>query len=136
MSFGTISIMPRYVRQTRAYNWCAKAFGKGVAENRVERGARFLEEAIELAQVCDVPKELAVKLVDRVYSRPVGTVASEVGGVGVTLLVLCELLGVSADDLEAREMALCEAKYDADPNYFANRLNAKAEAGVAMRSEV
>lgn len=126
----------RDIRQNRTFQWCVAAFGKSVADNKIERGARFLEEAVELAQAVGVPEETALKLVRHVYSRPVGEVTSELGGVGVTLLVLCELLGLSADTCEEMEVNRVMRKLVDDPKHFAARLDAKAAAGVAIRSDL
>lgn len=80
--------------QEAVYKWTVKAFGKEVAKDKVERNQRFLEEALELVQSLDLPKEDALKLVDYVYSRPKGEPSQEVGGVSVTLSNLC-----SANDI-------------------------------------
>lgn len=55
----------------------------------MERNHRFLEEALELVQACDTTQEDAHRLVDYVFSRPVGERLQEVGGVMVTLALLC-----------------------------------------------
>ena len=38
------------------WSWLVTAFGEGSANNRRERAARFLEEALELAQACELDK--------------------------------------------------------------------------------
>jgi hypothetical protein len=134
MSIAKFGIMPRMLRQQRAFEWCRRAFGVSVAENRPERAARFLEEAIELAQVVGLPEEAAARLVRHIYSRPVGEIRQEVGGVSVTLLILCEQLGINADWEEAKELARVVAKTAQDPEHFAHRLDAKAAAGVGIPS--
>jgi len=135
-STAKFSMMPRYLRQTKAFEWCKKAFGDAVVVNKPERGARMLEEALELAQATGVTEEMAAKLVKHVFSRPVGVVAQEAGQLQLTLLILCEQFGFQADWEEATELARVIAKTDADPKHFAARLNAKADAGVAIYSEV
>lgn len=54
-----------------------------------ERAARFLEEALELAQAAGLNRIDAIVLTDYVFSRPVGPIAGEVGGVMTTLASLC-----------------------------------------------
>jgi len=77
--------------QKRVLSWFKACFGdnpkKLAAKDRVHR---FIEEALELAQSVDMPKEDALMLVDYVYGRPKGEVAQECGGVILTLNVLME----------------------------------------------
>src|SRR6185312_5264384 len=74
-----------------------------------QRSFRFLEEALELAQAVGTTREEALKLVDYVYSRPIGQVGQEIGGVMVTLAgvatVCAELVNSCAED----ELARCIA---------------------------
>lgn len=53
---------------------------------------RFLEEAMELAQAMEVTKEEAAKLLDYVFSRPVGEVRQELGGTVFTLVGVANAL--------------------------------------------
>ena len=73
--------------------WMVKCFGREVADNVPERNHRFLEEAIELVQANGTTREEAHMLVDYVFSRPVGDVAQELGGVMVTLAALSNAAG-------------------------------------------
>jgi NTP pyrophosphatase (non-canonical NTP hydrolase) len=61
-----------------------------------ERGMRFLEEALELAQAVGVNLLEVERLTDSVYAKPKGQVAQEIGGVGTTLLALAESQNLSA----------------------------------------
>lgn len=56
-----------------------------------ERNHRFLEEALELVQACNCSKEEAHALVDFVFDRPTGELHQEIGGVILTLSVLCSV---------------------------------------------
>lgn len=76
--------------QTKVGAWCIKCFGLTVAQNKLERNHRFLEESLELVQSLGCSKEEALMLVDYVFSRPIGEPYQEVGGVMVTLAALCE----------------------------------------------
>lgn len=76
--------------QYRVKCWLLECFGIEVANDRVERNHRFLEEALELAQSLGCTKGDAMLLVDYVYARPVGEPNQEVGGVMLTLAALCD----------------------------------------------
>jgi NTP pyrophosphatase (non-canonical NTP hydrolase) len=69
--------------------WALKTFGVRVASNNAQRNHRFLEEALELVQAAGCTEAEARMLVDYVYSRPIGEVKQEVGGVMITLSALC-----------------------------------------------
>jgi len=74
--------------QARAARWCADALGQSAVDDPIERGHRFFEEAAELAQAAGISRHDAMVLVDYVYSRPVGEIKQETGGVLVTLAIL------------------------------------------------
>ena len=77
------------------------------------------------------PRAMAHKLVDFVFSRPKGEIAQELGGVGVTVLLLAEAAGCSAEMEEAREVLRVLAKPLA---HFKARTQAKTEAGFLVTS--
>lgn len=81
--------------QQRVANWMYAVFGPEVAADKYERGMRFGEEAIELLQAGGLTKVDILKLIRRVYSRPVGEKCQEVGGTLVTLAAWCEAHGIS-----------------------------------------
>lgn len=74
-----------------------------IALDRKERAARFIEEAIELAQAEDLPLNLVMAVASRVYARPAGDVQKEIGQAQVTLECLAKNLGLSVDAEAARE---------------------------------
>ena len=76
--------------QDRVRDWLYACFGAEIATDRIERGQRFLEEALELAQAGDITADDAHRLVDYVYGRPQGVLFQEVGGVMTTLAALCQ----------------------------------------------
>lgn len=81
--------------QSRAVEWALDCFGYDVVMNRVERGLRVCEEVMELSQCAGVSHAQARQVVDYVFKRPVeADPEKEVGGVVVTLAVLCEAMGV------------------------------------------
>lgn len=123
----------RNERQRAVKDWASRTFGAAVALDGRERAQRFVEEAIELAQACDLHEEDVREILARVYSRPVGEMTQEVGGVGVTLLALCEAAGVSADDAESAELARV---LSIPAEHFRAKQAAKARAGTARMPEI
>lgn len=91
--------------QTRVNLWMMQCFGEVIANDKVERNHRFLEEALELVQSLGCSKEEAYQLVDYVYARPKGEPYQEVGGVMVTLAALCLANGLSISDEGEKELA-------------------------------
>jgi hypothetical protein len=82
-------------RQSKVLAWAVENFGD-IAKNRDERAIRLAEEAIEVAQAEGVSLELIHRVAERVYSRPVGEIGREIGGVAITLDALAENLGRNA----------------------------------------
>jgi NTP pyrophosphatase (non-canonical NTP hydrolase) len=75
--------------QERVQEWIIYCFDKKIAEDKIERNHRFLEESLELVQACGCTQEEAHCLVDYVYGRSTGEADQEIGGVMVTLAALC-----------------------------------------------
>ena len=69
---------------------------------------------------------MAHLLVDHVFSRPIGTLEQELGGVGISALVLASAAGLSADDAEAAELERVLSK---PIEHFRARNDAKVAAG-------
>lgn len=90
--------------QLRVRPWMLACFNAEIATDMLERGDRFIEEALELVQSGGYSRERAHALVDYVYGRPQGEVNQEVGGVMVTLAAYC--LAAGADMHEAGETEL------------------------------
>lgn len=118
-------------RQKAVTEWVESRFGVDVQTNVHERAMRFLEEAIELFQAADgkCTAEDAHKLVDYVFSRPVGHQAQEIGGVMVTLYALAEQLWYKVDNCEADEI---NRIYTLPKRHFQKRQAKKKEAGVCV----
>jgi hypothetical protein len=76
-----------YQEQARA--WGLACFGREVLDSKSGRNHRFAEEAIELTQSLGMTAADWLTLVDYVYGRPDGEPEQEVGGVMVTLALLC-----------------------------------------------
>jgi len=80
--------------QLDMHNWTLKIGGPEAPSIRL-RARRFLEEALELAQACNVDRENAIRIVNNIYDRPAGDPFQEVGGAAITLLALCEQAQIS-----------------------------------------
>lgn len=83
--------------QKRVHEWMIKCMGTKVALSTNERNFRFLEEAAELVQAGGMSRRQALETINYVFSREIGTVPSETGGVMVTLAALCTAHGVDMD---------------------------------------
>lgn len=119
-------------RQRQVIAWARRSFGDAVADNRIERVLRVLEEALELAQAEGLQLGAARHLASLVFSRLPGKSMQEVGGVSVTLLAYCEIAELSADQCERAEIDRILAK---PLEHFRRRQNEKAALGVAMRAQ-
>lgn len=83
-----------YSFSVRVLKWALTCFGSTRVYQKQERVARFLEEALELAQASGISKQDARILLDYVFSRPPGDFEQEVGGVMNTLALLTETSGI------------------------------------------
>jgi len=124
--------MNREERQRQAAQWAERCFGRAVVEDRKERVTRILEEAIELAQAEGLDAGTVARLTTRVFAKPAGEPRQELGGLGVCVLVYAEAACLSADEVEAEEVAAILAR---DPGYFRQRQNAKAAQGVGRATD-
>lgn len=126
----------RTERQQIAHKWALECFGEAHVKNPAQRALRLLEEAVEMAQACGVTQDMAQKCVDVVYSRPVGEPFNEAGGIGLTLLILCETLEFDAEHAEAFELGRVLAKpreefYKRNAEKVALGLDATALSGTS-----
>lgn len=119
--------MSREFRQISVHAWAVQAFGLEEANSITQRGLRLLEEAAEAFQACGGTVEMAHKLIDHVFSRPVGELAQELGGTGVTLLALAQAAGLDAEAEEVREVERVLSK---PIEHFRQRNAAKNAAGL------
>ena len=107
--------------QQRVAEWLAACFSPSGGSDREERVYRFFEEALELAQASGCSREDAHRLVNYVFSRPVGRPELEVGGVMVTLAGLCVAARIDMNDAANRELERNWARIDAIRNKRANK---------------
>lgn len=114
----------RDYRQKVVVEWGRRAFGADHMADKIVRAARFMEEAAELVQAIGLPKDHAQRAFDHAYSRPAGNVNQEAGGVAVTLMALCDTVGLSAEQCEITEINRCLSK---DEMEFSLRNQQKVE---------
>jgi len=91
------TVAPAEPFQKRVRQWTLDCFGQAIADDKVERNHRFLEESLELVQTLGCTPSEAHQLVDYVFGRPQGVALQECGGVLVTLMALCNANGLTAD---------------------------------------
>ena len=123
----TVAPWPEPSRQALILQWAVATFGH-IALDRKERARRLLEETIELAQAEFVSMDELEMIARRVFSRPPGNVAREIGQVQVTLECLAENLLMSADGECEKEFARVRAIPTDDHR---NRHLAKVALGIA-----
>ena len=99
--------------QARVRPWVLACFGEDVANDRAQRAHRFAEEALELVQAIGGTAEMAHRMVDYVFSRPLGEPEQEIGGVMTTLATLCLALGEDMHACGEAELARVWTKVDA-----------------------
>jgi NTP pyrophosphatase (non-canonical NTP hydrolase) len=92
--------------------WIKACFGEEIANDKVERNHRFIEEALELVQACGMTKDEVLLLVDYVYNRPPGELKQEVGGVITTINSLCSAHHIKMSDCAAKVLPELWAKID------------------------
>jgi len=90
--------------QEIAHDWAKFCFGEETVANKNECCARFLEEALELVQSLGFTRTDAYQLVNHVFDRDEGRPSQEVGGVCVTLAVLCGACDLNMLDCSIEEM--------------------------------
>lgn len=100
-------------RQALILGWTVEAFGAAFGVDNIismeERALRFAEEALETVQAAGLNRTQAMKVLDRVFSRPPGDLAQEIGSSLLTLEGLAEAAGIDADAETDREFARIQA---------------------------
>ena len=126
--------------QDRVQPWMMACFGPEISADKLERGDRFLEEALELVQSGNYPKERVYALVEYVYGRDQGEINQEVGGVMVTLAAYCLAHGLDMHTAGETELARIwtkvekiRAKQAAKPTGSALPVAVAAPVSIASR---
>lgn len=110
-----------------AFDWAIRAFGADHVYNHSVRSLRVAEEAVELAQAYGVDKRTMLHLVETVYSRPPGTPEQEMGGVLMTINVMCAAASADPDAVFERELLRVLAK---PVEHFTRRNEDKIKLGL------
>lgn len=113
--------------QMLTYNWAVSTFGE-VATDPKERAARLLEEAAEVAQSLGVGGDVAARIVERTYGRPVGQPWQEIGGTLVCIVSLCHRLGLDAESLLYDELLRVTSR---PREYWTKKHDEKVKDGTA-----
>lgn len=108
--------------------WCASRFGVEAFTNRRERAARVLEEAIELAQAEGVPIEKSRRIMEVVYSKPVGEPSQEAAGIMTTLMGWA---AATDHDIEKVTRDEIDRIHALPLDYFARKKVEKRDLGVS-----
>lgn len=98
--------------QDRVKPWMDACFGTEISSDRLERSDRLIEEAFELLQSGNYPRERVLALVDYVWDRPQGEINQEVGGVMITLAAYCLAFGLDMHEAGEIELARIWTKID------------------------
>ena len=77
-----------------------------------------------------MPKDQCAKLVDYVYSRPVGDPKQELGGIGIGWTAAAASLGLSAGETLRAEIRRVKSKPTA---HFSQRNQQKLDAGFSSK---
>ena len=107
--------------------WAKAAFPGSEEVTSGVRALRFFEEACELMQVEGMKPSLLKAQIDEVYSRPVGTLHQEIGGVMITLMSYAEVKNegvLDALDVEIHRINLKPVEH------FQQRQREKMEKGL------
>lgn len=113
--------------QINVLHWAIKAFGP-TAANRQERAARLVEEAIEVAQACELSSYIVERILQRVYQGEPGELAQELGGVMLTTMALAENASLSVEDCAQTEW---RRVLDKPLEWWKEKHAAKVAAGTA-----
>lgn len=89
--------------QQRVAVWCNMVFGSKVANDRVIRNYRFIEEALELVQSLGMSKQEVLDQVHYVFGRNIGEPDNEIGGVMITLAQLATVNNLDIDTCRVKE---------------------------------
>jgi hypothetical protein len=99
--------------QSRVRPWLIACFTEDFDSEEHAREARFIEEAIELFQAKGRSFDELISVAKYVYSRPIGEVRQEVGGVMTTLAALCIVSKLDMHEAGEAELARIWTKVDA-----------------------
>jgi hypothetical protein len=90
--------------QQRVHDWAVDTM-PDQSLTRIERGRRFLEEAVEFVQALGVTPYDAGLIVATVYQKPVGDLTIEAGSAALTLAEACTTADINVVDVGETELA-------------------------------
>lgn len=98
--------------QQKVSDWLNRCFGHSEGSDLHRRRARFIEEAIELAQAVGANRETIHAMVNRVYDRPLGEVQDEFGGVLISVSALASSLDLGLEELASSALSSVETRIE------------------------
>lgn len=99
--------------QKRCSDWALECFGPDSVHSIPERFDRFLEEVFEFTQSCGIRKEVVLAMLDHVYNdKTPGEPEQELGGVMITLGVLCETIDLDITRFSELELTRIKGKIE------------------------
>lgn len=104
--------MARASFQDRVAEWVLRCVGSKLACDELERQDRFLEEVLEALQARGYDLGRVSKIARYVYSRPVGEIRQEIGGIMTTLAAWCKVLGFDMVEAAEAELSRAEGKVE------------------------
>lgn len=111
-----------------AVDWAIRCFGRDHVFDAKVRSLRLAEEAVELTQAYGVSRDMLHKLVDTVYDRPKSDdTLQELGGVALTLEVLCGIHMIDSDFVLEKELRRVLSK---PTEHFTKRNEDKLQIGL------
>jgi hypothetical protein len=115
--------------QTKMVSWVKTRLGSSAMDTH-ERGMRFLEESLELVQAVGITEEEIEKVRQYVFSKPIGRVVQEIGGVVTTLLTLAQSQDV---DMNIAGLMEIDRIHALPPEKFRKRQNLNASLGIGAQ---
>ena len=111
--------------QQKLLQWAVDVFGD-IALEPEERALRFVEEALEVAQI-HLARDQVDAMVTRVFNREPGKIGKEIGQAAMTLKMLAQAVGVSVDEEIGAEFQRVSSRHIDE---WHQRQNDKADMGL------
>jgi NTP pyrophosphatase (non-canonical NTP hydrolase) len=117
--------VPRFAQEMG--RWCKDTFGSAIFLNPLERAARLVEEAVEVAQAVGLDKTYIYNIFTMVYNKDRGELKQGLGGVIVCWAVMCDALGINPSEVIVKAKDDCWTRQTA----IRNKLAAKVLVGAS-----
>jgi NTP pyrophosphatase (non-canonical NTP hydrolase) len=112
--------------QARVREWVVTRLGLAAMDPH-ERVMRLLEETVELAQTLNVTRDEALRVVNHVHDKALGSVEKELGAVAFTLLATAEGCHLSLGACLEMELVRIESM---SPDIFRQHQADNVECGI------